>query len=90
MYTFIVTVVVGGIIGWIASIVAKTSNQMGCLWNILIGICGAAIGSFLAEKMFHYHVPENMWNWPRFGVGIGGAVLLIIVLRTIGILRSNR
>jgi len=83
------TIVVGAIIGWLASIIAKTNDQMGCLWNILIGIVGAALGHWLAGKFFHYSVASG-FSWPGFFVGIGGAVLLIVVLRAIGILRRDR
>lgn len=90
MLTFIGTVIVGGIIGWIASIIAKTSDQMGCLWNILIGIVGAALGSWIAQRVFHYTVREASWSWERFAIGVGGAVVLIVALRFVGILRRTR
>ncbi|MBS1912066.1 MAG: GlsB/YeaQ/YmgE family stress response membrane protein [Bacteroidetes bacterium] len=89
MTTFIGTIIAGAIIGWVASIIAKTSDQMGCLWNILIGIIGAALGGWLAGHL-GIHVDETGFNLTRFLVGVGGAVLLIIVLRMVGILRRNR
>jgi uncharacterized membrane protein YeaQ/YmgE (transglycosylase-associated protein family) len=84
------TIIVGAIIGWLASIVAKTNDQMGCLWNILIGIVGAALGHWVAAKVFHYSVVAGEFSWPGFFIGIGGAVLLIVLLRAIGILRRDR
>lgn len=83
------TIVVGAIIGWLASIIAKTNDQMGCLWNILVGVVGAALGNWLASKLFHYSVVEG-FTWTGFLIGIAGAIVLILLLRMIGILRRDR
>ena len=40
----IVTLIVGGIIGWLASIVMKTNAQMGMIANIVVGIVGSWLG----------------------------------------------
>ena len=47
----IITLVIGGIVGWLASIVMKTNAQMGILANIFVGIVGAALGSFVARML---------------------------------------
>ncbi|MBL0331939.1 MAG: GlsB/YeaQ/YmgE family stress response membrane protein [Chlorobiota bacterium] len=85
---FLATIVVGGLIGWVSTIITKTSNQLGCLWNIFLGIAGAALGHWAAEKYFHFNV-EKGFNWEYFGVGVGGAIALIIALRFIGIIRNK-
>ncbi len=85
---WLIAIVVGGLIGWLASIVAKTNNQMGCLWNIFIGIVGAALGTWLAERVFHYHVSDG-FSLVKFLISIGGAVVLILILRMVGILRRD-
>ena len=43
----IITLIVGGILGWLASIVMRTDAQQGILLNIVVGIVGALIGGFL-------------------------------------------
>lgn len=83
------TLVVGAIIGWLASIIAKTNDQMGCLWNIAIGVVGAALGRWLAGALFGYRLAEG-FSWPGFFIGIAGAIVLILILRAIGILRRDR
>ncbi len=85
---FIVNIIVGAIIGWLASIIAKTNDQMGCLWNIVIGIVGAAFGSWLSLKL-GYRVQDE-FSLVGFLISLGGAVLLILLLRGIGILRRDR
>jgi uncharacterized membrane protein YeaQ/YmgE (transglycosylase-associated protein family) len=86
---FFGTIIVGAIIGWLASIIAKTNDQMGCLWNIAVGVIGAALGQWLAGQIFHYQVMAG-FSWIGFFIGIMGAVILIIVLRLLGILHRDR
>lgn len=49
---FIVWVVLGGIIGWLASIVMKTDAQQGIFLNIVVGIVGAFLGGLLLAPLF--------------------------------------
>ena len=44
----VVTLVTGGLIGWLASLLMRTDGQMGVLANILVGIVGSILGSWLA------------------------------------------
>ena len=51
MIGFIVWLVVGGIIGWIASKIMRTDAQQGALMNIVVGIVGAFIGGWLGGML---------------------------------------
>ena len=44
---FIIWLIVGGVCGWLASLVMRTDGQQGILLNIIVGIIGAAIAGFL-------------------------------------------
>ncbi len=44
----IVTLIIGGVIGWLASLVMKTNAQMGILANIVVGIIGSFLGFWIA------------------------------------------
>ncbi len=44
---FIIWLVIGGVIGWLASIVMRTDGQQGIILNIVVGIIGSYIGGFL-------------------------------------------
>ena len=48
---WIVTIVVGGLIGWVASILMRTNAQMGLVANIVVGVVGALIGKWLAASV---------------------------------------
>lgn len=85
----ITTIIVGAIIGWVASMIGKTNDQMGCLWNIIVGIVGGMLGHWLATSLFD-GVTFDKFSLEGLLVSLGGAVLLILLLRMIGILRRDR
>ena len=49
---WIIAIIVGGIAGWLASMVMARDASMGIFWNIIVGIIGALIGNFLAGALF--------------------------------------
>jgi uncharacterized membrane protein YeaQ/YmgE (transglycosylase-associated protein family) len=48
---FIIWLIVGGIVGWLASIIMKTDAQQGIFLNVIVGIIGAALGGWLISPM---------------------------------------
>jgi uncharacterized membrane protein YeaQ/YmgE (transglycosylase-associated protein family) len=49
---FIIWIVIGGIIGWLASLVMKTDAQQGLFLNVVVGIVGALLGGWLLSPLF--------------------------------------
>ena len=49
--TWILIIIVGGILGWLASIVMRTDAQQGILLNIVVGIIGAILGGLLLAPL---------------------------------------
>jgi uncharacterized membrane protein YeaQ/YmgE (transglycosylase-associated protein family) len=80
---WIVTLIIGGIIGWLASILMKTNAQMGWIANVLVGVVGSALGFWLAGVLGIAPADAIL----RYAVAVGGAVLLIVVLRALGLFR---
>ena len=78
----IVTLVVGGIIGWLASIVMKTNVQMGPLANVIIGIVGSLLGYWLTGVLGIAATGALRWV-----IGILGAVVLIGILRALNVFK---
>ena len=78
----LVMLIVGGIVGWIASIIMKTNAQMGMIANIVVGIVGAAIGGWLAPMLGISAQGIGVWL-----VEILGAVVLIGILKVLGIFK---
>jgi len=82
--SWIVAIVVGGVVGWLASIVAKTNAQMGIIANVLVGIVGSALGHWLAGLLGLAASGLII----RLVVSVAGAVLLIAILKALGIFRK--
>ena len=79
----IMLLIVGGVIGWLASIVMKTNAQMGLIANVVVGVVGAALGSWLAGAL-GIGASGTIASWI---VGIAGAALLIVILKALGIFK---
>jgi uncharacterized membrane protein YeaQ/YmgE (transglycosylase-associated protein family) len=78
----IIQLIVGGVIGWLASIVMKTNAQMGVIANILVGIVGAGLGGWLATQLGIGGPPIMGWVMAVIGAGI-----LIALLKVLGIFK---
>lgn len=50
--TFIIWLVIGGILGWLASLVMRTDAQQGIILNVIVGIVGAFLGGWLLGPLF--------------------------------------
>ena len=76
----LITLIIGGICGWLASIVMKTNAQMGCLANIVIGIVGSALGFWIAGLLGLTATSAVV----GYLVSIAGAATLIALLKVLG------
>lgn len=74
MLEILLWIVFGGIVGWIASIVAGTNREQGAIANIILGIMGALLGGFIARSFGSEGV--SGFNLTSFVVAIFGAVIL--------------
>jgi uncharacterized membrane protein YeaQ/YmgE (transglycosylase-associated protein family) len=78
---FIIWLVVGGLVGWVASMLMRTDAQQGIFLNIVVGIVGAFLGGWLLAPMFG----TGTINQADFSIGglavslLGAVVLLAIV-----------
>ena len=79
----LIAIVIGGVIGWLASIVMRTNAQMGIVANIIVGIIGSWLGHFLGPKV-GIAPSDGIGRWL---VSIGGAVLLILILKVLRVFR---
>lgn len=52
MINIIIWLVVGGVLGWLASIVMKTDAQQGIILNVIVGVVGAVLGGWLLAPLF--------------------------------------
>ena len=78
---FIIWLIVGGVIGWLASIVMKTDGQQGIFLNIVVGILGARLGGWLLSPLVGAGtINQDNFSLPALLVSfLGAAILLAIV-----------
>jgi uncharacterized membrane protein YeaQ/YmgE (transglycosylase-associated protein family) len=80
---WIVTLVVGGVVGWLASLAMKTDKQMGIIANVVVGIVGSSLGFWLAGLLGL----AAYGAIARWAVAVAGAALLIWILKALGIFK---
>ena len=78
----IVWLVIGGVIGWLASILMKTNAQMGIVANVIVGIIGAALGGWLAGVL-----GIAGGRVMSYVIAVAGAAILIAILRALGVFK---
>ena len=79
----IVILIIGGVAGWLASILMKTRAQMGVLANIVVGIAGSVLGTWIAHAL-GLGVRSYVGSWV---VAIAGAMTLIAILKALRVYR---
>ncbi len=78
---WIITLIVGGIVGWLGSMVMKTNAQMGVIANVIVGIIGSSLGFWLAGVL-GLSAGGPIMGWV---VAVIGAAILIFLLKALGI-----
>ena len=78
---FIIWLIVGGVIGWLASILMKTDGQQGMFLNVVVGIVGAMLGGwFISPLVGVSTINQVNFSLPALLVSfVGAAILLAIV-----------
>ena len=85
----IITLLVGALIGWLASMLMKTDAQQGALANIVVGLVGAWLGAWVFGDLLGWGGALAAGSFSLMGIlwGVLGAVLLIWILRAFGVLK---
>ncbi len=79
--SLIVWLIVGGLIGWIASMIMGTNAQQGVLLNIVVGIVGAFLGGVLLSPLFGIGtLNQGNFSFPALLISLVGAVILLAVV----------
>ncbi|WP_305097505.1 GlsB/YeaQ/YmgE family stress response membrane protein [Croceibacterium aestuarii] len=74
---WIIAIIVGGVAGWLASIVMRRDASMGIFMNIIVGIIGALLGNLLAGWIFNVEGTIQTFNLTGFIIAIVGAIVLL-------------
>ena len=81
---FIIWIIMGGIIGWLASLVMKTDAQQGIFLNIVVGIVGSFLGGLLLPSLFGAPAMSvNEFSLVSLFVAFVGALILLAIVNLI-------
>lgn len=81
---FLIWIVVGGVLGWLASLVMKTDAQQGMLLNIVVGIVGAFLGGWLLAPLFGTGtINQNDFSVSSLLISFLGAVVLLAIVNLV-------
>ena len=74
-------IVLGGIAGWLASIITKRNDQMGCITNIIAGIIGAVVGGWVFSWFGGTSVTG--FNLTSLLVALVGTIIVLAIVNLI-------
>jgi uncharacterized membrane protein YeaQ/YmgE (transglycosylase-associated protein family) len=78
---FIIWIIVGGILGWLASMVMRTNGQQGLILNIVVGIVGAFIAGLVLTPMLGIPtINQSNFSLPGLIVSFMGALILLAIV----------
>lgn len=83
----IVWIIVGGIAGWLASMIVGTNAQMGIISNIVVGMIGSIVGGALVILLqgggLQFSTAYNEFNFASLIVSILGAVVFLAIVKAL-------
>ena len=78
---FIIWIVVGGLIGWVASMIMKTDAQQGMFLNVVVGIVGSMLGGWLISPLLGAGtINQSDFSLGGLLVSLVGAVILLAIV----------
>lgn len=78
--SILVWLIVGGVVGWLASIIMRTDAQQGILLNIVVGIVGALLAGFIISPLIGVGTINEGITLASFLVSLVGAVVLLAIV----------
>ncbi len=80
----IIWLVVGGLVGWVASMIMRTDAQQGIILNVVVGIIGALLGGWLLAPMFGTGtINSSDFSLAGLLVSLLGAIILLAIVNLV-------
>jgi len=83
MIGWIVALIVGGVAGWLASMVMNRDASMGILMNIVVGIIGALLGNWLIAPLLGFGGSIQTFDLGAFAIAVLGAIVLLAIVNLV-------
>lgn len=80
---WIIALVVGGIAGWLASLVMNRDASMGIFWNIVVGCVGSVVGNMIVGPLLGIGGSVQEFSLMGLGIAVLGAVVLLGIVNLI-------
>jgi uncharacterized membrane protein YeaQ/YmgE (transglycosylase-associated protein family) len=80
---WIIALIVGGVAGWLASLVMNRDASMGIVWNIVVGCVGSIIGNMIAGPLLGISGSVQEFSITGLVVAVVGAVVLLGIVNLI-------
>lgn len=79
---WIIAIIVGGVAGWLASMVMGRNASMGIIWNVVAGCVGSVVGNLVANQ---FGIVGSVKEFSITGllVAFGGAVVVLAILNLV-------
>lgn len=77
---FLIWLIIGGIVGWLASLIMRTDGQQGILLNVVVGIVGAFIGGWVISPLVGVATINEGISIGSIAVSLVGAVILLAIV----------
>lgn len=80
---WIIAIIVGGVAGWLASMVMNRDASMGIFWNVVVGCVGSVIGNFISQSFFNTAGTVQAFSLTGLIIAFVGAVVLLGIVNLI-------
>ena len=82
MINFVIWIIAGALIGWVASLIMRINRRQGPLADIFVGIVGAFVGGYFLSPLFNVtRINEGNFSLPALLVSLGGAIILLVIFK---------
>ena len=80
---WIIALIVGGVAGWLASMLMNRDASMGIFWNIVVGIIGSVLGNLIAGPLLGIGGSIQEFSLTGFLIAIVGAIVLLAIVNLV-------
>ncbi len=81
---FILWIIIGGLIGWVASMIMRTNAQQGLLLNIVVGVVGALVAGWIISPLVGIPtINQDVFSLPALLVSLLGAIVLLGIVNLV-------
>jgi len=79
----IIALIVGGIAGWLASLLMKRDASMGIVWNIVVGCVGSVVGNAVAGPLLGVQGTVKSFSLTGLLIAVLGSVILLAIVNLV-------